>query len=617
MISRRQFLKLGGALGTGLALSQLRADRTLAQAPTILDPLYTRPIINPLAIPKYQAPLPDPLAGAINLTGGGSTTITLQARSAQVLPPGFPRTPIWGYNGAYPGQSIIASSGREVRVRYDYTSINSSAHLLPVDGHVHGTMMGEPPVRFVAHLHGARNIDPLSDGYPDAWVTPDGKTIADMDPTHVPSIYTPANPGDFVYPNDQEAALLWYHDHALGITRLNVYAGMAALYVLRDANEQWLIDNGLIPAYPYEVPVVIQDRMFFDGGGLAIPDQPAPSLPGFQPWPGGPSIVPEFFGEVIVVNGVSWPFLEVEPRKYRVRFLNGSDSRFYELFLSSGQPFTVLGMEGGFLNAPVEVARLVLGPAERFDCIIDFAPYAGQTITLRNRARSPFPQGATVNPRTAGEIMQFRVTRPRSAVPDTNLPPGTNLRPRLDPLPAVAPPPGTPRRQLLLFEGIDEFGRLKPMLGTIARGKLDWFAPITENPAVGATEIWEIYNATPDAHPIHIHEVLFRIVNRQRFRGAADPITGVLPAPALIGQPRAPAAYEAGWKDTAIMYPGEVTRVMMTFNTPGLFVWHCHILSHEDHEMMRPYHIGPLPASAGRVQRSRNTGASPFVCELL
>jgi spore coat protein A len=462
-----------------------------------------------------------------------------------------------------------------------------------VDNHVHGTERGEPNIRTVVHLHGGKNVGPESDGYPEAWSTPSGETIEDFGTQGNP--YTPYNPNPFDYPNDQEATLLWFHDHALGITRLNVYAGLAAFYVLRDDNEDKLVADGVLPVYPYEVPIVIQDRMFYPDGSLAYPDQPWVSLPGFNPWPGGPSIQPEFFGDAMVVNGISWPFLEVEPRKYRVRFLNGSNSRFYDLFLSSGQPFYVLGMEGGFLNTSVMLTRLTIGPAERFDCIIDFAPYAGQTITLKNRAKSPFPKGVTVNPNTSGQIMRFRVTKPLTSVPDTTLP--VNLRPLLDPLLPAIPPLGTPVRQLLLFEGIDGFGRLQPLLGTTATGALNWFAPITENPSVGATEVWEIYNSTADAHPIHIHEILFRIVNRQKFTAVQNLITGALSNIRLQGQPKLPGIYESGFKDTAIMYPGEVTRVLMTFETPGLFVWHCHILEHEDHEMMRPYYIGPIPQS--------------------
>jgi spore coat protein A len=188
--------------------------------------------------------------------------------------------------------------------------------------------------------------------------------------------------------------------------------------------------------------------------------------------------------------------------------------------------------------------------------------------------------------------MEFRVVLPLSGVPDTTLP--TDLRPVAGPLPAVSPA-GLPTRQLLLFEGADGFGRLQPMLGTTALGKLNWFAPITENPAVGAAEVWEIFNTTADAHPIHIHEILFRIVDRQRFTATQDPATAALTGIRLRGRAAPPARYEAGYKDTAIMYPGEVTRIVAIFERAGLFVWHCHILEHEDHEMMRPYHIGPVP----------------------
>jgi spore coat protein A, manganese oxidase len=610
MKSRRQFLKTSALTGAGLGATLLlpaRSARVYAQLPTVIDPLYTRPLLDPRAIAKFATPLPNPLAPGFILAPDtaafpGSDFYRVSQRQIrwQILPAGLPQTDVWAYGDpnnagtfSYPGHTIIARStyapvngkGRGKPVRVQYYNQLPLEHLLPIDKHLHGTEMGEPDVRTVVHLHGGKNVGPESDGYPEAWVTPDGRTIEHF-VHHLPAVRTPYNPFPFVYPNSQEAANLWFHDHALGVTRLNVYAGLAALYMIRDDNEDALVAGGLLPAYPYEVPVVIQDRMFYPDGSLAYPDVPAPSLAGFTPWPGGPTIQPEFFGEVIVVNGKAWPRMEVEPRKYRVRFLNGSDSRFYNLSLSSGQPFHVIGMEGGLLNAPVAVTQLTLGPAERADCIIDFATMRGQTVTVRNNARSPFPKGATVNPNTAGQVMQFRVTKPLSNVRDTQMP--TDLRPVAGPVPALTT---TRSRRLLLFEGTDGFGRLRPLLGTPAAGGLDWFAPITEKPALGSTEVWEVFNSTPDAHPIHIHEVLFQVTSRQKFSATQNAVTGALSNIRLINGPKPAEAYERGWKDTAIMYPGEVTRVVMKFETRGLFVWHCHILSHEDHEMMRPYQI--------------------------
>jgi spore coat protein A len=619
-----------GAMILGMVMATM--GPAVAQLPTIVDPLYSQPILDPVAIPKYVTALPNPLTPGFVLApdtlaypGYDYYEISQRPIVWQILPAGFPATDVWAYGDpndpgtfSYPGHTVIArstygpvdGSGLGKPAKIQYFNELPLTHLLPIDRHVHGTEMGEPDVRTIVHLHGGKNVGPASDGYAEAWVTPDGNTIEDyLAPEDLPELYTPYNPNPFDYPNSQEAAQLWFHDHALGATRLNVYAGLAALYTLRDDNEEFLVENGNLPVYPYEVPVVIQDRTFYPDGSLAYPDVEAPTLPDFEPWPGGPSIQPEFFGEAIVVNGVTWPYLEVEPRKYRVRFLNGSGSRFYDLFLSTGQSFYVIGMEGGLLPSPVPRTRLTIGPAERLDCVIDFAPFVGQRIALRNNARSPFPKGATANPNTSGQIMQFSVTAPLSDVPDVTLP--ADLRPIAGPIPGLV---ATNTRSVLLFEGVDGFGRLQPLLGTPAAGALNWFAPITENPMVGDVEVWEIYNTTEDAHPIHIHEILFQVVNRQKFTGIQDPETGALTNIKLKGQPALPGLYERGQKETVIAYPGEVTRIIARFETAGLFAWHCHIIEHEDHEMMRPYHIGPLPPLAlakGGSEEAVGAGDAP------
>ena len=281
----------------------------------------------------------------------------------------------------------------------------------------------------MAHQHGGRT-DSDYDGLPEQWFTPSGATgnyyVSDT----------------YVYDLNQEAATLWYHDHGLGITRLNVYAGLAGFWFLRDDNEENLINNDRIPVGDFETEIVIQDRMFWPDGRLAYPDTPWVSVPGFDPWTGGPSHQPEFFGQVILVNGKAWPFHNVEPRQYRFRMLNGSDSRFYILDIKTasgiaGPNFWVIGNDTGLLNAPIPVNKLTIGPGERYDVVVDFSgtldgvpgAFAGQQLTVRNNGRSPFPKGMTVDPKLDGTIMAFNVGTTTSGGVITPLTATTNLRP--------------------------------------------------------------------------------------------------------------------------------------------------------------------------------------------
>ncbi len=488
-------------------------------------------------------------------------------------------TPTFGYEGSYPGPTILCRKGSPITVEWINDLVDGNGdpipHLLPIDTSVHwadpfgNDSVAAVPV--VTHVHGA-NSAASSDGLPDAWFTPG---YAQTGPIFNP-VYT--------YDNNQDGATTWYHDHALGITRLNVYAGMAGFFPIIDENEEYLVANNLIPGGDYDIGLAIQDRMFDAQGRLFYPSEPevadAPE----------PSVLPEFFGDTMLVNGMIWPYLEVEPRLYRFRMLNGCDSRFLDLFLSSGQMMTQIATDLGMLNSPVPMTRLVIAPGERCEMVLDFRGLEGKTIVLRNNARSPYPMGTPVDPNTTGQVMAFRVTKPLNPmVPIATLP--SNLRPISGPVPTFGPAVRT--RKLLLFEGIDEYGRLQPLLGTTDDGALMWHDPITENPGLGDTEIWEVYNSTMDAHPIHLHLVGFRILNRQRFKADQDMATGQLSNIRLIGQPRPAAANELGLKDTAQMLPGEVTRIITRFDRPGEYVWHCHILSHEDHEMMRPYRVGP------------------------
>jgi spore coat protein A len=523
-------------------------------------------------------------------------------------------TTVWAFGPAggmatYPGSTIIARStlpqnsakpGKPIKVLWD--NALPEQHLLPVDTTVHCGPDAKqqhshcrPFVRTVVHLHGG-HVPDHSDGYPEAWFSPGFK---EKGPHWSRQVYD--------YPNDQEATMLWYHDHAMGITRLNVYAGLAGLYVLRDDNEDRLQRDGLLPAAAYDIPLVIQDRSFKRDGSLhytadvgehevrseqketkdASKDKPLARDPVTGKL--SPSIEPEVFGDTILVNGKVWPVLEVEPRKYRFRILNGSNARFYRLFLDSTQRFVQIGSDGGFLNAPATLTHVLLSPAERADVIVDFSDprLVGKTIILRNDAKTPHPNGDAVDPDTTGQVMAFRVSRPRdNAVPEVELP--RALRAPITPHEVRTAKP----RELLLTEGEDEFGRVKPMLGTAEGGPLGWDDPITETPKAGTTEVWRIINTTPDAHPVHLHLVLFQVVDRQKI----DVESFVPGKPATLkrlGPLIAPPPQEAGWKDTVIVNPGEALRLIARFDRPGLYVWHCHILEHEDHEMMRPYRVLP------------------------
>jgi spore coat protein A len=482
-------------------------------------------------------------------------------------------TTLWGYGNSlqaptYPGRTFIVQKDQPVTVQWrnGLTGAGGAAlpHLLPVDSSIHWANPNGWPasgVPIVTHLHGGHSRSE-SDGLPDAWFTPNYGQRG--------RLFNPIN----VYDNDQEAATLWYHDHALGITRLNVYAGLAGFYLLRDANEASLN----LPQFPYEVPIVIQDRMFTAAGELFMPSEP--EVDGSP----DPSVLPEFFGDIILVNGQAWPVLDVEPRRYRLRLLNGSDSRFYNLFLASGQPFVQIGSDAGLLSAPVTLAQLTLGPGERADVIVDFAGWAGQSIVLRNNAKTPYPSGETINPRTVGQIMAFRVSKPLTGADTSSVP--ANLRPLHGPIEPLLPVAKT--RQLLLFEGTDQYGRLMPMLGTLSGGPMMWDDPVTEDPQLNDIEVWEVFNLTEDAHPIHLHLVRFQILNRQKIH-ASGMMMSTASDVRIIGQPRPPEPNERGWKDTALMFPGEVTRIAARFDREGEYVWHCHILSHEDNEMMRPF----------------------------
>ncbi|MDB5957013.1 multicopper oxidase domain-containing protein [Ramlibacter sp.] len=605
MIARRQFLGMSGSAAAALLVPMSLLPR-LARAQSV-------PLLDPLSQPRFVNPLPNPLAPNYIYQPTGIDPVTRQPlfdigvqqirHDAGLIDPATGRRlshTAWAYGTAaqpaiYPGYSFNLWQGQGVKVRYS-NQLNGIMYPtdVPVDQTLHwadpqnsGNLPNAPytgPVPLAAHQHGGDTAY-LSDGLPDAWATPDNGITG--------RLFNPL----YAYDNRQEATQLWYHDHTVGATRLNVYMGLAGNYFIRDANEMAL----QLPKYPYEVPLLIQDRTFLSNGELyyAYVDPDTPGAP-------IPTHLPENFGDTILVNGVAWPVLDVEPRKYRFRVLNGSDARFYNMQLSNNAPFVQIGSDLGLLNAPVSMSVLSMGPGERCDVVIDFSRMGGQTVILNNDANAPYPSGDAANPATTGQVMAFRVSKPLSGVPDRPIP--RDLRPLLGPVPVLSQAERT--RKILLFEGTDSIGRLQTMGGIVdasrpnLNGTLNFVDPITENPQVGDTEIWEFYNTTGDAHPIHMHLVDFRVLGRQKFSGTITDKTnsdgslgGVLDESSvkLLGKVRKPAAEEAGKKDTAKMFPGEVTRVIAKFNRPGEYLYHCHILSHEDHEMMRPYYVGRIP----------------------
>ncbi len=451
----------------------------------------------------------------------------------------FPSTYIWGYNGLYPGPTIEAF--KDVSVFVEWSNHLPSKHFLPFDTTLHGTQ-DDPEVKTVVHLHGAK-VKWDSDGHPEAWYTADYKITGSKFTKKV-----------YEYTNHQPGTTMWYHDHAMGETRLNVYAGLAGFYILRDSLEKRLN----LPKDNYEIPLLIQDKSFNSDGSLFYPDSfPAVSFT--------PSIVPAFLGNTIVVNGKVWPYLEVEPRKYRFRILNGSNRRQYLISMDNNAQFIQIGTDGGFIEAPITLNSFSLSPAERVDVIIDFSQYKGTTFNLINNDIN-----ADEN---TGVIMQFRVTKPLIGT-DTSTIPET-----LRHVPALQESNAKVERFIPLIPGADHFGR--PML--MIDNKM-WSDPVTEKPELDTIEVWNIINTFNLDHPIHLHLIQFKLISRRAFDVNLYNQTGEI---SYISEPEDPKDYEKGFKDTITAESGKVTKFIVHFTGyPGDYVWHCHFLEHEDHDMM-------------------------------
>lgn len=556
--------------------------------------------LDPNTLTKYLDPLPVPG----KLDGTASQAITMTEFTQQVLPSNFTAGPyggktlVWGYNYSYPGPTVEAKRGFPFHVTYVNNLYNPALlPFLPIDQTLH---WADPlvcnmdpscafqrytgPVPVVTHFHGGE-VPSAFDGHPEGWFTPGTGIVG---PAWVTNTFT--------YPNGQEASTYWYHDHALGITRLNVYAGLAGFYLLRDAANE----PSNLPKGPYEREIAIQDRMFDTNGQLLYPIND-------NRYADHPFWVDMFMGDTIVVNGKVWPYLNVEPRRYRLRLLNGSNTRSYTLQFQTaggqaGPVFWQIGTDGGLLNKPIQKSQVTFAPGERIDVIVDFTGKQGKSYILKNSDSS---WGSS----SVGEIMKINVSLPLNGT-DASLNPATgpNLRPN-NPIVNLAQTvnSSTPVRYMTLNKDRDTDA-------FVLNNKL-WDDPVTEKPRVGATEVWQLNNETGDSHPIHLHLVQFQILSGgdSHHSGSYSSSYGT-------------ESTAIGWKDTINVgshdtvsivvrwapqnvpagavqpgqnfYPFDPTATMGTtdsFGYPGGpgYVWHCHRLEHEDNEMMRPYLVIP------------------------
>jgi len=546
VITRRDFLQQSSLLATTLAAGKSRLldarphsdpGGAVASMPAALNVDTLAQFVDRLPVPEIAQPQgyrPSPENQKLSVPFYRVQARAIASKVHRDLPP----TKFWSFSSSTPGPTFETRSGEALLV--EWVNALPSEHFLPMDHTVHGAEADKPTVRTVVHLHGAKTR-PESDGYPEDWIVP-GKS----------SLY--------FYPNQQDSAMLWYHDHALGINRLNVYAGLLGAFFVRDGVEEALN----LPKGKYELPLILYDRLLTREGQLLYPVSPDPQAA----W------VPEIFGNAILVNGKLFPYLDVEPRRYRFRVLNGSNARFYHLsFVGSSSavdnasandaPIHQIGTDQGLLPAPVPLTSLEIAPGERADLVVDFSEHRGEQLVLKN---------------DAVVIMQFRVSAKKTN--ETS-----SLPPTLRAVAKIAETQAVQTRLLTLNEYVNKAGN--PVM-LLLNGS-HWNMPVTEKPVLGSTEIWTLINPTSDSHPIHLHLVRFQILNRQPYEPWLFQTKRQLH---FLGPPEPADANEAGWKDTVRAHSKMVTRIIVPFEGfTGRYVWHCHILEHEDNEMMRPYEV--------------------------
>jgi spore coat protein A len=561
-VTRRRFLQYGLAAGVALVLPW---------APPV--PVATAATGGKLR--KYAQPLPLPGAGIVVGTPSGRNEYSFtQTQIARQLHPDLPPTPLWAYDdgsglggqaGSF-GMAIVAQSGTPLTVSYTNNLPDSYPSWLPVDTRL--TPL-DREVRLMTHLHGGF-VAADSDGNPA--VTPRGFGRGDTQRV----FYTNQAP-------QMPASLLWFHDHGMGTTRLNVFAGLAAAYIIRDEFDTGLEPNPIgIPGGQYEVPLVVQDRRFRPDGTFLYPSS------GID----GATWIGEYFGDTMLVNGKVWPFLDVEPRLYRFRILNGCNARILSLDVG-GPTFWQIGAEGGMWDVPVSASRMVLAPAERADVIVDFSRFAGQTLVMKNHK----PRRPVSNPAPELEpVMQIRV--------------GTTVT-RKGPSSIPSELPGGRRADLVSpvrtrFITLNEIDTDEPTWFLNLNGVHFDEGPVTEAPKVGTVEDWVYINMTGDTHPMHTHLVTFQVIGRtpfdvdafeEAYEGPHGVPGGIDPTSFATGPMLAPDPDERGFKDTVKANPGYFTTIRAKFDlpedviAPQTYVYHCHIVEHEDNDMMRPFTV--------------------------
>jgi spore coat protein A len=597
-------------------------------------------------------------------------------------------TPSFGYvrqgttpSDVYLGPLVVAK--RDVPVAMTVTNKLTSPNGLRPDGtpiHPYAAWM-DPTLpgydggldRYAAkaavHLHGG-HVPPADDGGPMDWFRPAGIDTTEFPPSTSPDGYPDPYHDDYAdgtgsftyrYPNDQQAATLWYHDHGLGSTRFTPAAGLAGGYLIRDEFDTGVPATGVaggpselgLPTVPYEQPLVLQDKAFADpSGAIAYPEMTTAAHPTWAP---------EAFGDVAVINGTAWPRYDVDRGVYRFHIVNGANARVFRLSLfdlttgsiSTAAPMYQIGDDGGMLNAPVRISKdLVVAPGQRVDLLVDFSQAPpNRRYELRNSAPTPYPDGKRqgLNAVALTKVMQFVVgtgTGGTTTVPavlrdgqQITVPGPDGTTRSFERAAALEPAPsaGLPRRNVFLNEVLDPAGAPTAVLLNNLPFEEDEGVmrdTLIPDPAVDTAEVWQIVNTTVDAHPVHLHLVQFRVLDRQMmdtrgYLAAVNPAlpfaeggTGVLgnaqpgtdgnPSPDafLRGPRRAPATDEQGWMDTVVANPGEVLRIVVPFggseaesmapfappytaSRTGTYVWHCHILEHEENDMMQPYVVRP------------------------
>jgi spore coat protein A, manganese oxidase len=569
--TRRQFLRYGIAAGAALSVpGTLGSSRVLRRA-------AARPL--PAAsgqLSKFAQPVPVPGAGIVvaRQSGPGRYSFT-QRQITRRLHPDLPPTPLWAYDdgsglagqaGSF-GMVIVAHSGTPLDVSYTSALPATYPDWIPVDTRLseHGNQ-----VRAITHLHGGF-VAGLSDGNPE--LQPDGFGPGETQQVH--------------YPNElpqMPASLRWFHDHGDGVTRLHVFAGLVGGYLIYDAHDTGAEPNPIgVPGGAYDLPLVVQDRQFNADGTMRYPVSDI----------AGVTWIGEYFGDHMLVNGKVWPYLEAEPRMYRLRFLNGCNARIMSLSIG-GLPLWQIGAEGGLFDRPVRLTELVLAPAERADVLVDFRGLAGRAIEVTNS--TPAAPVSTPAP-DLPDVMQIRVGRSVTH-------PGPRSVPKH--LPGSRARLGRPAQTRYIT--LNEIGAETAAWTLNLNAQSFTDTPATETPKAGTVEDWVYVNLTGDTHPMHIHLVTFQVVGRTPFDadayqrdhgGPAGVPGGISPAPYATGPMEPPDPAERGFKDTAKVNPGYFTTVRAKFDLPSgvsapqSYVHHCHIVEHEDNDMMRPFTVVP------------------------